>query len=157
MIKDLSGKSRTAFLYFIETSVLVISILIIFSSYKTFGNISPPIKLNEPAVVTTVELKNIHNESVGYEVNISRNITYYEDATVLVSTQLINKDNNYTLDLRDTKITPDVLGTFKTNKLFFVSHILKGNWCMVSTTYWTPSFSLREHSLKTKESCFKVE
>jgi hypothetical protein len=154
-IANTTGRTRKAILYFIELSVVAISIVCIAAAIRTFGNPEPPLILREPAIVTSYPVAGT-GFNQAHEVHIVRDITYNSNTPVLLTTELINKDEGYTIDLQDTKITAERFGTFKTHKLYFVSHLVDGNWCIKSTIYWTPTLSLRERSMTTKESCYVV-
>ena len=146
--------SRCVFLYFIELVVVISSLTILASLYRTLGSTEFPLVLHEPAVVTIQPV--LGSNSAFHEVHISRDVTYINDTPVIIETQLINKSSGASLDLQTTKITPEGLGKHKTNKLYYVGHLTSGTWCIKSIMYWTPFLSLRERTLSSKESCFDV-
>lgn len=147
---------RKLIMYTIEVSVVIISILLIVMTYRTFADFKPPIILNELAVVTTVPVAS-DDMRTAHEVHITQDVTFTDDdASVVINTQLINKDMDASLDLLDTKLATEHRGTFKTHKLHYVSHLAPGHWCIKNTETWTPFLSLRERTIVTPESCFDV-
>lgn len=153
---NLRGKGRKAFLYFVELSAVLISIITIATAIRTFGVTEIPVTLLEPTIVSVEQNKN--RLDLSHEVHISRTFTYNNSTPTVVTTQLINKDNNDEMvELHDVKISAEHLGTFKTQRLYFVGHLASGNWCVKTTMYWTPFLSLKERNYTSPESCFKVQ
>ena len=73
---NLRNVKRQIFLYVIEIVVVFVLLSTLLVIYNTFGALQPPIKLHEPAIVNIISLKNSNSEVIGYDVGISRDITY---------------------------------------------------------------------------------
>lgn len=153
-MNHLTGRKRKAFLLSIEAFVIAILVSGAICLNQTFGNVQPPIVLHEPAMVSVYP---IDSRKHAHEVHISRDITYKELVPVIFSTKLTNKDQDYTIDLQDTKVSADKIGTVNSHKLYYVSHLMPGHWCVQTSVYWTPFFTLRERVETSEESCFIVD
>jgi hypothetical protein len=153
------GKTRQIFLYLIEALVVVVLSLAMVSAYNTFIHTAAPIKLHDPAIISANE---IHQHGTGetisgHEVHIARDVTFLTPMTIRLETELMNKQSGYSVDLPVTKISSNKLGTITTQKLYYVSHLSTGVWCMQTTALWTPFLSLKEQSIKSEETCFNAE
>ena len=157
LIKNLQGAKKRVFLYFIEITVTLILLTSLAVTYRTFGSLDLPVILHEPAIVNIVELRYDRLEMAGYNVTISRDVTWKNiDNPVTFSARLINKDSLFVIDLPRYLVSADELGEFKLKRLYYLSYLNKGNWCLRTTYYWTPTFSLRERAATSAESCFTV-
>ena len=157
LIINLQGVKKQVFLHFIEIMVTITLLSVLAVTYRTFGSLELPVILHEPAIVNIVELRYDKLEMAGYNVTISRDVTWKNiDNPVTFSARLINKDSLFIIDLPRYIVSAEELGEFKLKRLYYLSYLNKGNWCLKTTYYWTPSFSLRERATTSAESCFKV-
>lgn len=154
-IQHLQGIRRKIFLGMIEFTVLSVLVCGLFGIYQTFGNVSAPIVLHDPAIINVYPIDSSKFKHA-HEVHITRDVEYKEIVPAVFSTQLINKDLDYTVDLQDTMVASDKIGTVKTHKLYYVSHLPPGKWCVQTSVYWTPVFSTKERVITSDESCFVV-
>ena len=156
-ILHLRGTARKAFLSIVEVLVVLTLLFVMAIAYTSFCKIAPPIKLHEPAIISAAEIHNHGEVIIGHEVHISRDVTFFEPVTVNLSTTLTNKENGYSIDLTDTKISSSILGKITSQKIYYVSHLATGEWCMASTAAWRPALSFNTRYINSNESCFKVE
>ena len=158
-ITKLRGRARQSFLYFIEMTVVTVSLSFLLLTYRTFGDVVEPITIHEPAIIAVSKLSFGESKTAGgSEVLISRDMTFNsKDTPVTVSTSLINEKSNFSIDLRDARISSPENGRTTLQRLYYVSHLTSGKWCIQTKLFWTPFLSLRERTSTSKKSCFDVE
>ncbi len=153
-LETLEGAARKSFLIFMEFLAFTISLISLIVIWNTFTEVNPPMSLAEPDVVVS---KALPSDDEAKEIKLTRILVANKPYDAKITGEIHMRDTNLRMQLQEANISVKEPGNVRVDRLYFVSHIPNGNWCMETTISWRPFLSLVDHSITTSPSCFWVQ